>query len=181
MAEIWKDIQEYEGYYQVSNLGNVKAVRRSVVYKYKHGDGVRIFPEHITKPWKRKDGYLSVTLTKNKTKKTFLIHRLVANAFIELNGKPEVNHIDGNKENNLAVNLEWVTDYENKVHSINIGLRDRITGEQNPSNKLSKLQVKEIKRLNDKGGYSQKAIGDLFGVSQSLVSMILRNEIWQTI
>ena len=106
--EIWKDIPGYEGLYQVSNLGNVRSLR------YGNRDEVR---ELFLKP--HTNGYLQVELHKNGKRKMFTVHRLVAKAFVD--GYDEglmVNHIDENKKNNVATNLEWVSASQNVLHSI---------------------------------------------------------------
>ena len=104
MEEIWKDIEGYEGLYQVSNLGRVKSLERLVFYS----DGrSRVFKEQILKPSKEYD-YLYVILYKNNENKHFRIHRLVANTFIDNpNNYPYINHIDECKSNNNVNNLEW--------------------------------------------------------------------------
>lgn len=100
--EIWKDIEGYEGLYQVSNLGRFKSVFR--YFK-------------ILKCTKYKDGYVRVDLYKNGKVKRYLAHRLVAQTFIpNPQNKPQVNHIDENKENNCIENLEWCTRSENMNH-----------------------------------------------------------------
>ena len=96
--EIWKTAvykdEIYEGLYKVSNLGRVKSLWFG--------------KEKVLKPVKRKDGYLKVILCKNNEKRTCLVHRLVASTFLENpEGKPEINHIDEDKENNRVDNLEW--------------------------------------------------------------------------
>ena len=123
MKEIWKDVRNYEGFYQISNKGNVKSVQRKVVYS----DG-RVFnyPEKILKPSPDTKGYLGVGLNRNGTAKPKRVHRLVAEAFLN---KPEglmsVNHIDGVKTNNNLSNLEWVTYSENTRKGYDIGLFDK--------------------------------------------------------
>lgn len=122
MKEVWKDITGYEGYYQISNLGRVKSLERDVYSK----DGLfrRHKEETIKIPKKKQDGYLCVTLSVNGKNKTFSVHVLVATAFVE---KPlsderlEVNHIDMNRTNNCAWNLEWVTHKDNVRHSSAVG------------------------------------------------------------
>jgi len=107
MKEIWKDIEGYEGLYQVSNLGRVKSIITNI----------------IMKPSYCKSNYLKVKLCKNGRQKTIQIHRLVAENFIDnIYNKPQINHIDCNKENNRVDNLEWVTAKENTAHAINNGL-----------------------------------------------------------
>lgn len=109
--EIWRDIPNYEGHYQVSNLGRVKAL----FYKNKHG----IIPnrEKFLKPQNVR-GYLRVALSENGIKNQYSVHRLVAEVFIPNNdNKTCVNHKDGNKANNCVDNLEWCTYSENEKHS----------------------------------------------------------------
>lgn len=121
MQEIWKDIQGYEGLYQVSNLGNVKSLH------FGKKTGCRNWEKSNSKILKSKlttSGYYSVELYKPNSRKQFYIHRLVANTFIKNPyNKEEVNHIDGNKLNNHVENLEWVTKSENQLHAIKLGLR----------------------------------------------------------
>lgn len=119
MKEIWKDIPGYEGLYQVSNLGRVKSIKREVGIKlFNIGWSTRTVPESIRKQILYSNGYLGVVLHKKREKKLGLVHRLVAQAFIpNPENKSEVNHIDGDKANNVVVNLEWCTRTENDRHS----------------------------------------------------------------
>lgn len=113
MVEIWKDIEGYEGLYQVSNLGRVKSLER---YRKNHNKLQKI-EEKIKKTRQDKQGYLLVDLYKNNKIKTVRVHRLVAKAFIEnIDNKETVNHIDGNKHNNRIDNLEWCTFKEQNKH-----------------------------------------------------------------
>lgn len=103
MAEEWRDIIGFEGFYQVSNLGRVKRI--------KSGSGTQ--PERILRP-RINRGYYRVNLSKNNHPFDKRIHRLVAEAFIpNPENKPEVDHIDGNVQNNNVDNLRWVTPKEN--------------------------------------------------------------------
>ena len=113
MEEIWKDIKGYEGTYQVSTLGRVKSVGRILSYK-NHQD--REQKETVMNPYKSRD-YLGIVLYSCGKRKSFLVHRLVANAFIpNPDNKEEVNHKNGNKHDNRVENLEWVTHSENNLH-----------------------------------------------------------------
>lgn len=104
--EIWKDVKDYEGLYQVSNLGKVKSLDRYL----KNNNGYALKRGKMLNVIKRKDGYLQVTLSKNSIIKPFKIHRLVAEVFIDNPNKYIcVNHKDENKENNILDNLEWCT------------------------------------------------------------------------
>lgn len=122
--EIWKDIEGFEGYYQISNKGNVRSVNRF--------DGVHDRQGLPIKQNLKQNGYLQVGLRKHGKRKWFGVHRLVAIHFIENpDNKPQVNHIDGNKLNNTVENLEWVTGGENQTHAVKMGLRIMPRGEKN--------------------------------------------------
>ena len=110
MKEVWKDIRGFEGIYKISNFGRIKSFKRVE-------DG------YILSNKNSKNGYLSVVLinTNNKKIRYTRIHRLVAEAFIpNPENKREVNHIDGNKQNNLISNLQWATSSENIRHAIKL-------------------------------------------------------------
>lgn len=110
--EIWKDIEGYEGMYQVSNLGRVKSIK--------------FRKEKILKPGRDTYGYLHISLSKNGERKQYLIHRLVAQAFI---ANPDnlsmINHKDENPSNNRVENLEWCTAKYNNNYGTKI---QRIAG-----------------------------------------------------
>ncbi|HRF71094.1 MAG TPA: NUMOD4 motif-containing HNH endonuclease [Candidatus Pelethenecus sp.] len=106
--EIWKDIKGYEGLYQISNLGNVKSLGNKSNHK----------EEILMKQNLNFNGYLYIGLRSNSKRKIFRVHRLVAEAFIPNPlGKEEVNHINCNKTDNRACNLEWNTRQENQSHA----------------------------------------------------------------
>ena len=111
MIEVWKDIEGFEGLYQVSNLGRIKSA-------FREGTKGGIIKQFII------NRYPKVHLHKDGVSHFIYTHRLVAKAFIPnpLN-KPQVNHKNGNKHDNRAVNLEWATSQENLVHAIETGLR----------------------------------------------------------
>ena len=115
MREEWKDIEGYEGLYQISNKGRVKSLIPS--NRSKNG-------KFILKLTKVKNFYYTVTLYKNGASSSKKVHRLVAEAFLpRIAGKDIVNHLDGNKRNNWITNLEWVTFGENLKHAYEKGLR----------------------------------------------------------
>ena len=99
MVEIWRPIPNYEGYYEASNLGRIRSI-----YRYKR----------VLKPMISNTGYERVDLFKNRHRRQYSVHRLVAITFVDNpDNKPFVNHRDENKINNCADNLEWVTHVEN--------------------------------------------------------------------
>ena len=115
---MWKDIEGYEGLYQVSDKGEVRSLDRVERSK---GDSVRVRKGRVKKLNINQDGYYKVTLWKDNRSKTFVVHRLVANAFIpNPNNLPVVNHKDGEKTNNNVSNLEWCTVQENALHATHI-------------------------------------------------------------
>ena len=122
--EEWRDIQGYEGMYQVSSYGNVKRVAHDIEFERQGKICVRHLDERMfSLPKPGKEGYLSIQLTKDGKGKDYLVHRLVALAFIpQIEGKPQVNHKDGNKQNNYVENLEWMDAREQQLHAWSIGL-----------------------------------------------------------
>lgn len=120
MNEIWRSIPGFDGLYEISSFGRVKSLSHSIVT---NNGRVRTFSERIMKQGKMTSGYNFVVLTKNKKSKNYSVHRLVAKTFIEnTNDYMDVNHKDGNKQNNCVENLEWCTRSENLKHAIRIGL-----------------------------------------------------------
>jgi hypothetical protein len=116
--EIWRDIEGFEGMYQVSNMGRVRGVDRYVGYR---NGRKRLWKGHIKKPTVTAKGYLKVSMHDGQKRKTEEIQRLVARAFIpNPMNKPYVNHKDGNKQNNAVENLEWTTPSENTIHAVNV-------------------------------------------------------------
>lgn len=117
MIEIFKDIEGYEGLYQISNLGNVKALGNG---------GSNTSKERILKPTKNQKGYLYVGLCKEGKRKKYKIHRLVAQMFLpNSNNFTEINHKDEDKTNNQVTNLEWCT----RAYNMNYGSRNQRVAE----------------------------------------------------
>jgi hypothetical protein len=112
--EHWLPVVGYEGFYEVSSSGQVKALARTDRFNKK-------WPERILSTWGnggRGYRYKNVALCKNGKARKFQVHRLVAEAFIpNERGKPQVNHKDGDPSNNCVENLEWVTNGENNKHA----------------------------------------------------------------
>ena len=110
--EIWKNIKGFEGLYEVSNLGNIKSL--SKINKNKN----KLVAQRV-----QNNGYIHVCLSKNGKTQIKTVHRIVAQAFLPpIEGKKEINHINGIKTDNRAENLEWVSHRENVIHAISNGL-----------------------------------------------------------
>ena len=160
--ECWETINEYEGLYEISNLGRIRNIR----YK------------NILKPGNHRDGYLKICLSKNNSKRTFQVHRLVALAFLpKVNGKKYVNHKDGNKKNNNVNNLEWCTRSENQKHAYKLGLQVPLKGECLKHSKLTEVDIYKIFELS-KRGVEQYNLAEMFNVNQSTISRVLNGRRW---
>ena len=101
MKEIWKDIEGYEELYQVSNLGRLRNSKGLILKQATHFEKYKL-----------------ISLSKEGARKSYRVHRIVANAFIpNPENKPDINHINGKRDDNKITNLEWVTNLENQIHS----------------------------------------------------------------
>lgn len=115
--EIWKEIPNYDGMYQVSNTGKVRSL--SHYTRNNVNGGVRLTRGRILSQYKLPSGYLQVQLSKNESREKKYVHRIVADVFLNNdNDLSDVNHIDGNKENNSVENLEWCTHQDNQIHMV---------------------------------------------------------------
>jgi len=149
--EIWKDIEGYEGLYQVSNFGRIKSLSRKF---YTTNNGYVITKTKILKTGLSHNGYHLISISnKNKKRKTFRVNRLIALCFIpNPNNLPEVNHKDGNKNNNNASNLEWCTRSYNCKHAYKTGLhkgawKDKFGKDNKASKRVHKINFKTDKIL----------------------------------
>jgi hypothetical protein len=177
--EIWKDVVGYEGYYQVSNHGRAKSVLRVI----QRSNGIsQTINEKILKASPSVVGYPVVTMSKDKNYKKAYVHRLIAESFIpNPENKSEVNHIDGNKENNHVDNLEWVTPSENCQHAYNTGLSHAEYGERTEQSKLSNNDVLDIVNAYRLNIFTQKEIADAYDVGESTIASILLGRWWNKI
>ncbi len=173
MQEKWKDIKGFEGLYQVSNLGRVKSLER---YKENHGKLQKV-EEKIKTINIKNSGYQFVQLYKNNKYKNLMVHRLVAQAFIpNVNNKPQINHIDGNKLNNNVTNLEWITKSENEKHAWNAGLKQCTEKLKETTRKTNKeYKSKPINQLDLQGNYIRTWLNAheasrLLGIDRSTIS-----------
>lgn len=154
MAVYWRDIPGWEGYYQASTDGRIRSVNRVIEVDGKKrnwkGRILTLFPD--------KDGYLRVKLCRNGKYPTHKVHRLVASTFLlsEPNEK-QVNHKDGNKQNNDVSNIHWCTPAENRRHAfmIGIGIGKRLTDKE----------LSEIRSKYARGEITQEKLSAEYGVS----------------
>lgn len=181
--EVFVDIPGYEGYYQVSNYGNVRSLDR--VIKEKTGK-TQTLKGRVLKQRTNPGGYRYIELGKNGTKVTFAIHHLVAQAFMPNPGnKRTVNHIDGNKLDNSLINLEWATYSENLEHAYKTGLRRAVESSEvaskNYKRKLTEQQVREIKLLIAAKSLTLKQIANQYNVGRSTIGSIKSDRSWSYI
>lgn len=162
------DITGYEGLYAINRQGEIWSYYANKILSQKH----------------TYRGYYCVGLRKKGIARKFcLVHRLVANTFIpNPENKPDVNHIDCNKLNNYVENLEWCTASENMQHA----KANRLVNTPEQQNKIREScgyltieQANEIRRLYETKKYTQKSVGALFGVSDSVVYWILKNKTYR--
>ena len=133
------------------------------------------------KPWKDKDGYLRVTLMDiDGIRKALPLHRIMLMTYNPIANMDmfEVNHKDGDKENNLLDNLEWVSTQENIAHAIKTGLRNSV-GENNPGHKLTEIEVWQIIDLLQHTSYTYKEIATFYNVHEETVARIKRKKSWK--
>lgn len=160
--EKWKDVKGYEGIYEVSDHGKVKTKKGKTTYTARHGE--RVWKERVLKQKIDKKGYKRVSLWKEGKSKTSLVHRLVADAFIENpHDEPMVNHKDGNPSNNKVENLEWCDSKHNVNHAFDNGLMYTV-----------EIVLKSQKTGEEKEFRSMKEASLFMGRSHGYVSGLLK-------
>lgn len=185
MHETWKslkDIVECGDFYEVSNYGRVRSIDKMSFNGKSHWKQ----KGKILSIRKNKNGYMQVHLSLDGKRKAYYLHRLVALTF-KPNPKnlPEVNHEDGNKENNHDSNLKWVTDSGNKKHAYSTGLKTPINakGLKNGNSKLNDEEIQFIR--NNYTPYHKEfgatSLAKKFKVSTATIHKIVRNESWKHI
>lgn len=182
MEEIWENIRDYGGDYQISNYGRVRSVDRIKPY-YSH-NGKRnttvFYKGRLLKPYKDKY-YWTVKIIRNGKYKTHLIHRLVAKAFIpNPENKRCINHIDFDTTNNLPNNLEWCTHGENIWHTVKHNRNNPTIGEAHPCAKLKELDVLRIRGMV-KSGIPKRRLARIYNVSNTTIIGICNGRLWKHI
>jgi len=176
--EVWRNVKDYEGVYQISNWGNIKALERFFIKNRVGGKSKQAVyqAEKIRTKRYSKFGYLRTSLW-NKGKPThYNMHRLVAELFIPNPGKmPQVLHKDDNPKNAKWNNLEWGTQSKNIQDAANRGRG--FIGSKNGNSKLKDEDIPKIRKMLAEGK-TQKYISDYFGVSQCPIGSIKANKTW---
>lgn len=162
MKEIWKDVVGYEGIYEVSNIGRVRTHENKTTESALHG--IRRWKQRILKQKCHNNRDFRVCLWKEKKSKDYLVHRLVAEAFIpNPDNKRTVNHIDGNPQNNCIENLEWASYGENNNHAFDNNLIQTSKGvvlEKQATKELLKFRslTKASEYLGKNHGYLSRTL-----------------------
>lgn len=175
--EVWKDIKELDNYYEISNFGRIRSKSREIKGPYgTRFTNVRIIASFITTK-----GYQGVRISLFGNKYNFFVHRLVALYFIpNTENKPQVNHKDGNKQNNNDWNLEWSTNKENCVHASIIKLSPM--GERSYCAILDQNKVLAIRRLHKINPKFKKVkIAQKLGISLSALYQVIVRTNWKHI
>lgn len=175
MDEIWKkliypNIPDKLNRFEISTHGRLKNKKTKYVYT----------PNILN------TGYCSVrtTLGSKNNKIHILIHKAVAYTFLDNpDDLPEINHKDGNKENNNVNNLEWCTSHENQQHKYDIGLFDKnkITGENNHSSKLTWDDIEYIRSnyIKNSREFGSRPMARKFNVSHAAILSVIKNKTWE--
>lgn len=185
--EVFKDIVGYEGRYQVSNQGRVKSLARTSIDALGR---TWSWNEKMLKPGIDRGGYHFVNLRDGHKGRSIRVHRLVAKTFIwNPENKPQVNHVDGLKDNNSAENLEWVTSKENIRHAWESGLSSpgnaNINGNhQGEKVKLSKLTEKDVNYIRENsrhlgGAMTNVELAVKFRVNSATIRNVVIFETWK--
>lgn len=177
MQEVWKPISGFESFYEVSSHGRVRSLPRIVGNRWGTAKG-KLVPGAIKAFSRNSQGYCSVHLYVAQRLHKFYAHRLVAIAFIENpRDLPQVNHLDGDKENNAAHNLEWCTPSENCSHAISERLYVQAKGEASGNAVLTESDVIEIREMAARGIY-HKDIAEKFGIGRKAITKVVNRQRW---
>lgn len=175
MKEVWKPVIGYEGVYEASNLGRVRSLSRTIRCGY---GKVRSLKGRVLKPILQNAGYLQVQLAYQGKTGHRTVHRIVAELFCHnKQGCNVINHIDANRLNNAASNLEWCTQEQNYHHARSMGLVKIPRGSEKGAAKLTESDIPQIRYLIERG-WKIKDIADAYGVAAPQVSFIKSGRAW---
>ena len=177
-SEVWRDVKGYEGWYQVSNMGRVRALYRE--FWMRNRWGTYTLKRCLPRPVRISDGRgcLSLQLHRRGTTKSVAVHWLVLEAFVGPRPKGmEGCHNDGNFRNNRADNLRWDTHKGNHQDRIRHGTNNR--GEKNGSAVVTESDVVRIRELYATNKYLVKEIAEMYGLTESGVGNILKRKVWK--
>jgi hypothetical protein len=160
--EIWKDLPEYEGLYQISNLGRVYS----------------LFLNRIIKPFRNQKGYLRLDL-RGKKRTTKVVHRLVLETFTGPQPKLQVNHKNGIKDDNRLENLEWVTGQQNVDHAWRTGLSFRPIGSLHPRATVTESDVVKIREAKISREYTLAQLAKDFNTTKLAIISIRGRTTWK--
>jgi hypothetical protein len=178
-GEIWRDVDGFKDWYQISNYGRVRSLDRLTIHK----DGGNIYRKgKYLNPKYDSNGYLNIILYKYNKAYRRLLHRLVTLAFLENpNELKEVNHKNCNKSDNKLENLEWCSRQQNVRHAVENNLCDCNNGEGNPLSKLKNDDILRMRELRDKEHLSMQKLSRIFNTTESNISSILNRKTWKHI
>lgn len=179
-SEEWRDIEGFEGYYQISSWGRARSLTRNIAFS--DGRRGRTLEGGLKAICPRRSQhhrvvYSCFNMSKEGIQKTGHVHLLVAKAFLPNPlGLPEINHIDGDGQNNRVENLEWVTSGQNQLHAYRTGLHKPKSGELHGKSKLTEVQVLDI--LSSLGSLSQSVVAKRYNVSRQTIHRIFHGKAW---
>jgi len=173
IVEKWKPIKDYPDY-EVSNLGKVRSSHKQFKTK-----------KRLLKPWKTPNGYYMIQLCDGKRRRCTGLSRIVAEAYVK-NYEPkkltQINHKDGNKENNAFFNLEWCTPSQNIYHAHYMGLIDPRPGERCTLSRFRNGDIIKIRKMKDENpDMKYTEIGKMFNASGSTIRKIILRQRWKHI
>lgn len=173
-GEEWRPAVGYEDYYLVSNKGRIKRLGRDLGYRITH--------TKITRGRYDKEGYLAFKTTLDKKTLEMRAHRMVAMAFIpNPNNYPQINHINGKKDDNRVENLEWCTNGMNGQHAWDTGLRKRIPTAKCLLSKLCTREVRNIRKLHATGEHKIVDLAKRYKVTANTISKIVNRQTWKDV
>lgn len=171
--EEWRPVLEFSGLYEVSNMGRVRSLPKETQF----GSNIKVWPSSLISVHTANSGYDCVVFSIKKRQRTRFIHRLVALAFLAVDADlPYVNHKNGNKRDNRAENLEWVTAKDNSRHALDMGLMPR--GSKSYLAHLTEDDIPKILKLRS-DGLSYKEIGCVFKVGWGTIRSIFTGRTWR--